>query len=82
MGMTPTDMAWRITLNPERISSLWWDAAKTRIDAPAALQPMLAPFAAEELLVSAADGAAILAWAATLPGWDEGRPPLIIERRG
>ncbi len=82
MGMTPSASAWRIALNPERVASIWWDAAKARFDAPPALRPMLDPFAAEELYVTAEEGAAILAWAARLPDWDESRPPLLIEQRG
>lgn len=82
MGMTPSPgLAWRITLDPDRISSVWWDEAKARFDAPPALQPMLDTFAIEELYVTPAEGAAILAWAATLADWDESRPPLLIERR-
>jgi hypothetical protein len=82
MGTTPPAPSWRITLNPERMASIWWDAAKTRFDAPPALKPMLDPFAAVELDVTPEDGAAILAWASRLPDWDEGQPPLLVDKRG
>ncbi len=80
MGMTPPlAQSWRIKINPERVSSVWWDFARARFDAPAALAPMLEPLGIEELYVAAEEGAAIRAWAATVPDWDETRPPLLIE---
>lgn len=72
---------WRIKINPERISSVWWDFARARFDAPAVLAPMLEPLGIEELYVAADEGAAIRAWAATVPDWDEIEPPLLIEKR-
>jgi hypothetical protein len=82
MGMTPPPaQSWRITINPERVSSLWWDFARARFDAPAALAPMLEPLGVEELFVAAEEGAAIRSWAATVPDWDETLPPLLIEQR-
>ena len=80
MGMT-TSLAprWRIRVNPERISAEWWDFAKARFDAPAALGSMLEPFGAQELTVEADEAAAIRAWAATVPDWDENQPALLIQ---
>lgn len=80
-GGSAPGSAWRITPNPDRIASVWWDEAKARFDAPPALRPMLDPFATEELYVNPDEGAAILAWAATLADWDEARPALLIEKR-
>lgn len=82
MGMmSSTAQSWRITINPERVSSVWWDFARARFDVPAALGPMLEPLGVVELFVAAEEGAAILTWAATVPDWDETRPPLLIEMR-
>lgn len=82
MGMRPPPApSCRIKINPERVSSVWWDFARARFDAPAALAPMLEPLGLEELFVTAGEGAAIRTWAAAVPDWDETRPPLLIEER-
>jgi hypothetical protein len=76
------DRICRISINPERSSSLWWDSARARVDAPAALGPMLELLGQSQLLVTPADAKAILEWAATVTGWDAAEPPIIIETSG
>ena len=76
---SPFDRTCRISLNQERSSSVWWDYARARFDAPAALRPMLEVLGATELLVTRADAAAIRDWAATVLDWDDAQPPIFIE---
>lgn len=73
------DRTCRISINPERSSSLWWDCARARFDTPEALQPMLEMLGESELLVSPAEAVAIRDWAATVTGWDDAQPPILIE---
>ncbi len=74
-----SDRICRVSMNPERSSSLWWDYARARFDAPPALRPMLDLFCAGELYVTRGEAIAIRDWAVTVPDWDDGRPPIIIE---
>ncbi len=71
----------RISMNPERSSSVWWDYARARFDAPASLRPMLDPFGESELYVTRAQAVAIRDWAAAVPDWDDAQPPIIVEVR-
>jgi len=75
----PSDNAYRIRKNPDGRHSVWWDYARARWDAPAALAPLLEPLGPEELRLGAADAALIRAWVARLPEWDDAQPPLLIE---
>ncbi len=68
----------RISVNPERRSSVWWDYARARFDAPTALGPMLVFFGAQEVCVDPGDAIAIRTWAAKVPDWDDAEPPLLI----
>ncbi|HVM81445.1 MAG TPA: hypothetical protein VMU06_20655 [Stellaceae bacterium] len=76
------DRVCRISINPGRSSSLWWDSARARVDAPAALGPMLELLGQSELLVTAAEAKAIREWAGTVTGWNDAEPPIIIESAG
>jgi hypothetical protein len=76
------DRVCRISIDPERSSSVWWDSARARFDAPAALGPMLEFLGQTELLVAPAEAIAIRDWAATVTGWDDAQPPIVIEIPG
>lgn len=71
---------YAVRMNPERCASIWWDEARVSPVAPVAMGPMLEIFGSLEITVSAVDAAAIRRWAEGLPGWDDGPPPLLIER--
>lgn len=73
------DRKCRVSMNPERSSSLWWDYARARFDAPASLRPMLDLFGESELHVTPADAIAIRDWAVTVLDWDDAQPPIFIE---
>lgn len=75
--------SWKIAPHPGRLSSDWWDHARASPAAPAAMAPLLDPMPCAEIRVDEAAAAAIMRWAAAIPGWDDDgaeRPrPLIIE---
>ncbi len=75
-------MSWRITINPDRRSSTWWDNARASPHAPQPIVPMLEVFGPEAIEVSDRDAAAIFTWAASLIDWDPSAPQLLIERLG
>lgn len=75
---TSPEKTCRVSVNPNRRSSIWWDYARARFDAPASLAPLLAFFGAEEVRVDADDVGAIRSWAARVPDWDDEEPPILI----
>lgn len=79
MGMNnaPQEM-WRISVNPVHRSSVWWDYARARYDAPESMGPMLEFFGVQTICVGAEDAAAIRVWAARVPEWDDEEPPILI----
>ncbi len=74
------EVAYRIRINPERTAAIWWDEARLSRNAPAAVLPLLEVLGAEEVAVTSTEAAAVRLWGASLPGWDDGSPPLLIER--
>lgn len=78
-GNSTSDRMCRVSVNPERSSALWWDFARARFDAPAALRPMLDFFGEGELSVTEAEAIAIREWAVAVPDWDDAQPPIVIE---
>ena len=79
MGMSNgSQETWRISVNPAHRSSVWWDYARARYDAPESLAPLLEFFGAQAICVDAADAAAIRVWATQVPEWDDEEPPILI----
>ena len=74
----PQPKSCRICVNPRRHSSVWWDYARARPDAPLSLAPMLAFFGEQEIAVDATEAEKIRAWAAKVPDWDDEEPPILI----
>jgi hypothetical protein len=61
----------RVVVDYETNPEDWWDAARaSRAEAPKAVLPLLD--ADDEITVPRSTADAIVAWAATLPGWDTG----------
>lgn len=75
-GNPTPDRMCRVSINAERSSALWWDFARARFDAPAALRPF---FGEGELSVTEAEAIAIREWAVAVPDWDDAQPPIVIE---
>lgn len=73
--------AARIAVDYECNAEPWWDAARAG-KAPAVVRPLLSTRGPDEIMVSRDEAAAVLAWASSLPGWDDGpahaRRPLVI----
>ncbi len=75
-------MSWRITINPDRRSSTWWDMARASPHIPQPMVPMLQVFGPQAIEVSDYEAAAIFTWAASLIDWDPSAPQLLIEQLG
>lgn len=63
------DEPWLVGTDWENGDEDWWDAANTATNAPAVWQ---AAASADPIVVTADEAEQIIAWAETLPGWDEG----------
>jgi hypothetical protein len=69
----------RVRVNPERTAAVWWDEAWLSRNAPVAVLPLLELLGPEEIAVTSTEAAAIGLWGASLSGWNDGNPPLLIE---
>lgn len=63
----------RIHVDYENNSRTWWDAARKSKTAPPCMRPLLGT--ADSVICNQDEGAAAMAWAAGLPGWDDDDAP-------